>query len=124
MPRQGLGRFCAALLLIWFAVLTGAPSALHACPVHDPSYATTPDAQHNAHSHQAPEGGDHQACTCIGDCVANSVPPALPAGGEMFALAPTYALQAPVPAPDSPVVTRPALVLPYANGPPGSLRDA
>jgi hypothetical protein len=124
MRRHALGQFCAALLLIWFAVLTGAPSALHACPVHDPSFATAPDAQHNAHSHQTPQGGDHQACSCIGDCIANSVPPALPAGGEAFVVARTCVLEAPIQAPDSPAVTSPAFVLPYANGPPGSLRVA
>lgn len=124
MRRHGVGRFCAALLLIWFAVLTGAPSALHACPVHDPSYASAPETQHSAHSHHTPDGGDHQACTCIGDCVANSVAPALPAAAATFSVATTYALEAPVPAPDSPAVIPPAFVLPYANGPPGSLRVA
>jgi hypothetical protein len=124
MRRHRVGRVCGTLLLIWFAVLTGAPSALHACRVHDSANATAPDAQHSAHSHQIPDSGDHQGCTCIGDCVANSVAPALPVASATFAIGTAYLLEGPLPAPDSPDVTPAAFVLPYANGPPGSLRVA
>jgi hypothetical protein len=112
------------LLLLWFAVVTGAPAALHACPVHDATPAATPDAQHATHSHHLPDGDDHGGCTCIGDCVAGGVAPGLPATRATFVAATTESLRAPLPAPESPAVTPPAFVLPYANGPPGARRVA
>jgi hypothetical protein len=124
MRQRGLGRAFAALLLLWFAVVTGAPSAFHSCPVHDRAHATGPDAQHGTHSHRLPDSGDHGACTCIGDCAVGGVAPGVPAARTNVVVAATSQVRAPLPAPDSPAVTAPAFVLPYANGPPGARRVA
>src|SRR5688572_23476436 len=124
MQRTGLGRVFAALLLLWFAVVTGAPTALHSCPVHDSTHASAPDLQHTAHSHQLPDSSDHTACTCIGDCAVGGVAPGIPAPRTNVVVAATSQVRAPLPAPDWPAVTAPAFVLPYANGPPGALRVA
>jgi hypothetical protein len=124
LRRHRFGRACAALLLLWFAAIVGAPSALHSCAVHGTGGAAAPEAEHSAHSHQLPDGADHSACTCFGDCAAGGVPPAIPVARATFALAASDRIRAPLPAPDAPAVTTPAFLLPYANGPPGTARVA
>src|SRR3712207_1825677 len=100
MRRHSLHRAFAALLAVWFAVVTAEPAALHQCPMHDQALApaavanATP-ADHGgyaSHVHvtagqtkpahdggQEPSGG--HACTCMGQCsatVAVTVPDAEP----------------------------------------------
>jgi hypothetical protein len=122
MLRNRVGRVCATLLLLWFAVTSGAPSLLHTCPVHD-TVATAID-DHGEHAHQAPDGADHATCTCFGDCATSGVAPGLPAARATIALGTTSEIPEPSHGHLSPAATRPALVLPYANGPPGSVRVA
>ena len=130
MHRNRVERAFAAVLLLWFACITGAPAALHACPVHDGGSGAlvAPGAEHSgahgAHGRQIPEGGgEHAACTCVGDCSAAGVVPALPAAHARLItgwVGPNAAL----PMHDSPALVASAFVLPYANGPPGPARVA
>ncbi len=121
MRRTGIGRVSAALLLLWFAVVSGgAPAALHVCPVHDGAQAVT-GSDHAAHSHDAPADGGH-VCTCFGDCATGGVAPGIAAARTNIITAATVEPRAPLPAPDAPAVSAPAFVLPYANGPPGAHR--
>jgi hypothetical protein len=125
MTRSGLERIVAALVLLWYACVTGAPASFHACPVHDGDRGAGADATHAAHSHEAPGPGDHDACTCLGDCSAGGIAPAVPAARTTPppAVAHTKVL-APLPQPESPALTAPAFLRPYANGPPGAGRVA
>lgn len=125
MRRSGLERVFAALMLLWFACITGAPASLHSCPVHDGARGSAGDATHAEHSHEVPSPqGDHTACTCLGDCSAGGIAPGIAAARTTLpAVVPTE-LPAPLPQPDSPAVTAPAFLLPYANGPPGARRVA
>ena len=67
MHQRLLERAFAALLLVWFTVLSGEPAALHSCPVHDVPLHAGHAAAHASHSHTAPEHGtSHKACTGIG----------------------------------------------------------
>jgi hypothetical protein len=125
MRRTGLERVFAALMLLWFACITGAPASLHSCPVHDAVRAPGADTTHAAHSHEAPSpDGDHTACTCLGDCSAGGMAPGIPAARATLSAVAHAEVRAPLPQPDSPRLTAPAFLLPYANGPPGARRVA
>lgn len=125
MRRSGLERVFAALMLLWFACITGAPASLHSCPVHDPARVPTGDTAHAAHPHQSPSPhGDHAACTCLGDCSAGGMAPGIPAVRATLPAVAHTEPRAPLPQPDSPALTAPPFLLPYANGPPGARRVA
>lgn len=123
MRRSRLERIFAALLLLWFACITGAPASFHSCPVHA-SGREPADATHAAHSHEAPSPGDHAACTCLGDCSAGGTAPAAPAARNSLPAVTHTELPAPLPQPISPALIAPAFLRPYANGPPGAGRVA
>jgi hypothetical protein len=115
----------AAIMLLWFACITGAPASLHSCPVHDAARVPVGDTSHAAHSHQAPSPhGDHTACTCLGDCSAAGIAPVLAAARITLPAVAHSESRARLPQPDSPALTAPAFLLPYANGPPGARRVA
>jgi hypothetical protein len=121
MRRSGLERILAALALLWFACITGAPASFHSCPVHDGARGPTRHATHTAHSHEAPTPGDHAACTCVGDCSAGGIVPVVPAGRTTLSGVTRPAPPGPRPQPDSPALSAPPFLLPYANGPPGAV---
>lgn len=111
-------------MLLWFAWMTGAPASFHSCPVHDAARVPAGDT-HAAHSHQAPSPqGNHAACTCLGDCSAGGIAPGIPPARTTLPAVAAVEPTAPLPQPDSPALTAPAFLLPYANGPPGARRVA
>jgi hypothetical protein len=124
MRRTPLDRVFAAVVLLWFAFITGGPAALHSCPVHDDARAPVGAATHDAHSHQLPDSHDHSSCTCLGDCTAGGVAPVVPAARAALAHVTEPQVRAPLPQPDSPALAAPAFLLPCANGPPGARRVA
>jgi len=131
MHRYGLERPFAALLLLWFAVITGELAALHSCPVHD-APASAPAGgtahAHDAHSvrpashspsHPIPERDDgHRSCTCIDDCNAGAVAAGIPGARMVLVVAGVRQIRVELPPAESPGITAPAFLLPYANGPP------
>lgn len=133
--RHVLKRAFAALLLLWFAVSTGEPAALHSCPVHDPRASAQArgtalglDAQPggalgHSHSHQVPQRDSEQrGCTCIGECSAGSSVTWLPGARVVLAVADVRQIRMELPPAESPAITAPAFLLPYANGPPSGGR--
>jgi hypothetical protein len=125
MRRSGMERVFAAIMLLWFAGIIGAPASLHSCPVHDAARVPAGDTTHAAHSHQTPSRhGDHTGCTCLGDCSAGGIAPGIPAARTALPAVAGTELRAPLPQPDAPALTAPAFLLPYANGPPGARRVA
>jgi hypothetical protein len=134
MRRSRLERAFAAVLLLWFACMSGAPAALHSCPMHDAALAsagsldlaaTHVGGPHDAHAHHLPRrDNDHRACTCIGDCCANGLAPGLPAARVVLLEGSDGTARPPLPPPDSRALAAPEFLLPYANGPPGPARVA
>lgn len=135
--RHLLERAFAAVLLLWFAVITGEPAALHSCPVHDPrasvpalatAHGVDPQSGGSAghsHSHQVPQpSSEHRGCTCIGDCSAGAMVTGLPGARVLLAVAGLRQIRVELPPAESPAITAPAFLLPYANGPPGGGRVA
>jgi hypothetical protein len=135
MIRRGCPqRIVAGLLLFWFAWITGVPAAWHSCPVHDAASAAglataSPEhgaggehVTHGSHGHQLPERGGDDECTCIGDCSANGVSPALPVVRSLPAQRSGVDAREPIPPRDAPALTTPEFARPYANGPPGPVR--
>ncbi len=129
MRTHPVKRVLAAFLLLWFAVVTVEPAALHACPVHSgavPAAAESsdPHAGHGvSHAATAPgEGGherqDHQ-CLCIGDCAA-AVAAALLTATPQLTAAVAYPEHSGIAEPGVPRIRAPAFLLPYPNGPPAA----
>ena len=127
MRHRPLERALAAFLLLWFALVTVEPVALHSCPVHGwPAAAATND--HGGHAPVAPAhsddgDADHQ-CACIGDCTAAPSVAGLPATRVVLVASTTQRVQVVVPAAESPSATAPEFLRPYANGPPAGHRIA
>ena len=122
MRRTPLTRALAAMMAVWLAVVLGEPAALHHhCPMHDgPAPAAMAHGGHAEHHAPAPEHGSH-ACTCLGTCSAGGTA-AVPASAPAI-LASTAWSTAPAPRDRRPLILpRRAFALPFANGPPVSLR--
>jgi hypothetical protein len=124
MHRHLPGRVFAALLLIWFAVISGEPRALHSCPVHDVPAHVGHAAAHAVHSHAPPPDGRGRAtCTCIGDCNVGGFAPAIPSPRiTIGAVATTRELRVAEPPLASALPAAAPFLLPYANGPPADRR--
>lgn len=111
------------MMALWLAAILGEPAALHHhCPMHDGPVPAAAGA-HGSHSGQhvpAPDHGKH-GCTCVGTCSSGGTtavtvtPPAVTASIRWRATV-TRHEQHSVPLP------RRAFALPFANGPPVSLR--
>lgn len=122
MRHHVWNRACAAVLALWFAIVTGAPVGIHPCPVHDGPAA--PSASHAAHGHahgashhSQGHGGAGAQCHCIGQCCVSTgaaIPGALVA---TFAIVTVAVREAAHPA-YAYVHVAAAHVLPFANGPP------
>ena len=131
MTRSWVERALAAVMAVWFVLVTIEPAALHSCPMHGGhtaahAAATAPAAAHAPDHHaghavtpEAPPAAA-QHCTCLGDC----------AGGALAVL-PSRA-HTPWPAAVAAVSSLPPLeagftppaapfALPFGNGPPAIL---
>jgi hypothetical protein len=127
MRHRPLERALATLLLVWFALVTVEPVALHACPVHGWASAAATD-DHGGHAPVAPahsdDGDGQHQCACIGDCAAAPAAAGLPATRVVLFDAATRRVQVVVPSAESPSATAPEFLRPYANGPPAGHRIA
>jgi hypothetical protein len=124
MPRHWLSRAFAALVLLWFAVVTTEPAALHLCPVHGAPAAAGATAEHvgDGHSHHGPsQGGEQTTCTCIGDCSAGGFSVALSSPAQPLVVVAPESSEGPRLETGRPRIPAAAFLLPYANGPPGDL---
>ena len=121
MHRHLVGRALAAVLLIWFAVISGEPRALHSCPVHDIPAHAGHAATHASHSHTT-HGPGHAVCTCLGACAAGGLVPAVPSARVTIGSGTTREPRAPLPPVASALPTAAPFLLPYANGPPAARR--
>ena len=141
MRRSPLGSAFAAALLVWFALVSAEPAFLHSCPVHGGASSTHAAAEpathgdhdsgtaaHSAHaSRGAPsahessshdEAPEQHRCACIGDCSSGPAIAGLPAGSTAVIASADWIVRASIARDDSPLVTAPAFLRPYANGPP------
>ena len=116
--RHLVHRLFAALVGLWFGVLTAEPASLHACPMHDPVAAAATSGASQGHAHHA--GTDRESpgshhCTCIGTCATAAAPASPVAGPIPVALAMSKD-------PGIAAYTRFAsaieFAIPFANGPP------
>lgn len=120
MRQKRWFRAVAASLALWFPLIVGEPSVIHACPEHG-GVAQTPSAV-MVHHHRAPGDSQpshsHHDCSCISCCVCSVAAAASPAG-------PTTAFVVEIRDPSlghSPVASRayqaPEYSRPYTTGPP------
>lgn len=117
MRRSRPLRLLGLLFSAWFA-LNGATASLRDCPMH------AEPAAHGAHAgHTMPSEQDQAPAPC--DCATECC------GAVPLQLAPLPTIETPTvvaqaiaapPAPRAPVLTARARLLPFANGPPASLR--
>jgi hypothetical protein len=136
MLRHALHRAFSALLALWFALVTGAPTLVHSCPMHDGPLAIVPAAgpSHQARAMQAVHAmhavhaahGDHDrsgdrghSCSCLGRCSA-AAGAALPAGGRLAWLAGVVDVEPRLDAAPRYVPAAVDFLRPFANGPPTS----
>jgi hypothetical protein len=146
MRRSPLGNAFAAVMLLWFALVTAEPAVLHSCPVHSGHVqgSTVNRGEHDAasgagdHSHHAASGspaaqeaqshdGDAPAahrCACIGDCSTGTSIAGLPSARVAIATSVEWQVRGTVVRDASPIVTAPEFLRPYANGPPSGRRIA
>ena len=150
MGHRPLQRALSTLLVAWFALVTLEPVALHSCPVHGWSSAAplgpapvssgavnpagaTPvplGADADDHADHGPAipahsgDGEEHDCACIGDCAPPSSASALPATRTAFVQTDTRQIRLERPSAESPSITAPEFLLPYANGPPAGHRIA
>lgn len=128
MTRSWVERALAAVMAVWFVLVTIEPAALHSCPMHGGHTAAHAAATAAAHvgDHHAGHAGTPEAptaaqhCTCLGDCA-----------GAALAVLPARA-HTPWPAAVAAVSSLPPLeagftppaasfARPFANGPPAIL---
>lgn len=147
MHRSPLGSAFAAVMLLWFALITAEPAVLHSCPVHSGAsspHGSAPSShgagnaaadehagheQHSpvsAHPSQSHDGDtpDQHRCACIGDCSSGPSASGLPAASASPAAAIEWAVRHSVIRDESVIVTAPAFLRPFANGPPAGHRIA
>ncbi len=133
-------------MLLWFALITAGPAVLHPCPVHSGTSAAhgtvghgdleptagdhaghiqhgTPAAQPESHSHGGGDPEQHR-CACIGDCSSGTFVSGLPSGHAALVDVAAWTDRTPATRDESAIVTAPAFLRPYANGPPLGLRIA
>ena len=117
MIRHWVERAFAAVVLLWFGVVTTEPAALHLCPVHGAPPASA--GQHaSGHSHSQHPADGAASCTCVGDCSAGGFSVAFASPQQrLVAATPAGAPVVPM-ASERPRAGAPAFLLPYANGPP------
>jgi hypothetical protein len=135
VTRRPWTRLLAALVAAWFAVISGEPRWLHACPTHDGApgagaehAAADAHAAHGAHGaeHAAPEhapAGQSHICTCLGEC-ATAAPADVPVVAAVPLATVTAALRATAIAGAAFRPVAPDFFLPFANGPPAAARAA
>jgi hypothetical protein len=109
-------RLTAAVLGLWFGIMTAEPARLHACPMHDLAMAnvgTHQMAHHHGASHD--QNSEKHSCTCVGTCAATAAPsaPVSPAVPVSIVAVSDEGIAALARA-----VVAPAFAIPFANGPP------
>src|SRR5215212_1831299 len=128
MTRSWVERALAAVMAVWFVLVTIEPAALHSCPMHGahaPAHAgatATAPAHHAAHapasdasSPGAPAAAQH--CTCLGDCAGVSLA-VLPVATHTPWPAAVAAVSALPPLEAGFIPPAADFALPFANGPP------
>jgi len=116
MFRCRWSRPIAAILAVWFAVVTREPAFVHVCPMHDgPAAESGEHDHHDAAGTEDPER-ENSCCTCIGDCDGRSTalgPSADSRSGTAVVATPSKGLPA-----YAYVAVAADHILPFPNGPP------
>jgi hypothetical protein len=124
-------RMCSALFGVWFLLFGVLPGSLRPCPMHARSAMPMPTAEAMSmagHAHHAPTDATppdsapapSESCDCVAPCcgtpsMALARPPEVVAARVVLGVRDTVARGTTSPDPSD------VRLLPYANGPPGSL---